>query len=56
VNVYTGSVGVLEYPDVNNILTKIYLMNITSQLYLPVPKYMWTLLHNPGRHFPKAEI
>jgi len=49
VTVYTGTLGVLEYPNINNQMTPFYLMNLTSQLYLPVPKYMWTLLYNKGK-------
>ena len=49
VTVTTGSLGVVEYSNSKKVMTPIYLMNLTSQLYIPVPKYMWTLLHNQGR-------
>ena len=46
---YTGTLGVLEYPNNINLMTPYYLMSLSSKLYLPVPKYMWTMVYNKGK-------
>lgn len=44
--VYTGTLGVLQYPDKNQNPTSIYLMEKSGKWYIPAPKYYWKILLN----------
>ena len=43
VTVYTGTFGLLEYPDSNNNLKALFLL---QDKYIPAPKYYWKILFN----------
>ena len=50
ISVYTGTSGILKYPDVNNNPQDIYLYN---SHYIPAPLYYWKVLqdkvHSPAQ-------
>jgi len=47
VSVYTGTHGILEYPDKNNNLTQIFLYNSDNgEKYVPAPLYYWKVLYD----------
>ena len=43
ISVYSGTHGVLEFPDVNNDHQQIYLYN---KEYIPAPLYYWKVLQD----------
>ena len=43
ISVYSGTHGVLEFPDVNNNRQQIYLYN---KEYIPAPLYYWKVLQD----------
>ena len=43
-NVMTGTHDILEYPNIDNILTPIYLYNSSN---VPAPKYYWKVVRDP---------
>ena len=53
ISVYTGTSGLLQFPDVNNNDQDIYLYN--SQ-YVPAPLYYWKVLHDPTTNTAAAFI
>ena len=45
-DVYTGTYGVLEYPDTSSVNQKIYLYTDNSETWIPVPQYFWKVVHD----------
>ena len=46
VTVYTGTFGILEYPDQSNNKQPIFLLQNGDKWHIPAPKYYWKLLLN----------
>ena len=46
ITVYTGTFGILQYPDENENMQSIYLLEKDNKWYIPAPKYYWKLLLN----------
>ena len=46
VTVYSGTYGILEYPNDKNENTPIYILEDDGNWYIPAPKYYWKILLN----------
>lgn len=45
--VYTGTSGILKYPDVNDVEQEIYL--VVEDKYVPAPLYYWKVIQDKVR-------
>ena len=46
VTVYSGTYGILEYPNDKNENTPIFILEDDGNWYIPAPKYYWKILLN----------
>ena len=46
VTVYSGTYGILEYPNYKNENTSIFILENDGKWYIPVPKYYWKIILN----------
>ena len=46
VKVWSGTYGILSYPDLNENNVDIYLYVEDNKKYIPVPKYYWKVIQN----------
>ena len=53
ISVYSGTHGVLEFPDVNNNRQQIYLYN---KEYIPAPLYYWKVLQDKVMMIPHGTM
>ena len=45
--IYTGTFGIMELPDINNNLQEIWLSGNQENQRVPVPKYFWKIIYEP---------
>ena len=46
ITVYSGTYGILEYPNIKNENTSIFILENDGNWYIPVPKYYWKIILN----------
>ena len=46
ITVYSGTYGILEYPNYKNENTSIFILENDGNWYIPVPKYYWKIILN----------
>ena len=46
ITVYSGTYGILEYPNKKNESTAIFILENDGNWYIPVPKYYWKIILN----------